>query len=103
MSEIAEENRGKPGRRKIVAKILLCSALLTWFGSSFLSEHYSRTRPAIENRAEGRVHLQNNHGSYTYLTAREHYLLMLLMIAAGASFLIGVLVYPAPIQWRALR
>ena len=96
----AEESGSKSEIRKITAKILLCCALLFWFGSSFLSEHYSRTRPTIENRAEGRVY---RHGSYTYLTAQEHYSLMLLMIAAGTFFSIGVLVYPDPLRWRALR
>ena len=103
MSGGAEESRSKHRLRKMIAKILLSSALLTWFGSSFLSGHYSRTRPTVENRAEGRVYLQNDHGYYTYLNAREHYLLILLMIAAGGLFLVGVALYPEPLRWRALR
>jgi hypothetical protein len=86
------ENRKKSKLPENAVRMLGLAALLTWFGSMFLFEHYSYTRPTVENAAQGRVYLQNNHGYYTYLTAKEHYLLMLLMIAAGVLFVCGALI-----------
>jgi hypothetical protein len=80
--------------------------VLVWFGCIGLFERYSYTRPTVENRAEGRVYVQNNHGHYTYLTAHEHFLLIFLGVAALALFLTGSLVDPEHRmwqRWRALR
>jgi len=103
--EVATEKAAARKLREIMARVLLYSALLVWFSSMFLFEHYSYTRPAIENQAEGRIYVQNNHGYYTYLTAKEHYLLVLLMVSAGVLFLSGSLLYPERRmwKWRALR
>lgn len=92
MRGLTAENRKTSKLPEIAAKNLGLAALFTWFGSMFLFEHYSYTRPTVENAAQGRVYLQNNHGYYTYLTAKEHYLLLLLMIAAAVLFICGALI-----------
>ncbi len=89
-----------PKLREIVARVLLYSAILVWLGCSFLFEHYSRTRPTVANRAEGRVYAQNDHGYHTYLTAKEHYLVMALMVTAGGLALTGSLVDPERRMWQ---
>ena len=98
--KVATAKVGARKLREIVARILLYSALLVWFSSMFLFEHYSYTRPTIENQAEGRIYVQNNHGYYAYLTAKEHYFLMSLMISAGVLFLSGSLVDPERRMWK---
>jgi hypothetical protein len=88
------ETNGPSNRRAIVAKILLFLSVGVWFGCSALYEHYNWTRPTIENRAEGRVFVQNNHGHQVYLTAPEYYGPILLGIAAVTMWVAGSLVDP---------
>ncbi len=76
----------------LAVKMLSFAALVTWLGSMFLFEHYSYTRPTIANAAEGRVLIQNNHGYYTYLTGKEHYFLLALVVAAPVLFGCAVLI-----------
>lgn len=86
--------------RAIVAKLLLLLSVGVWFGCSALYEHYNWTRPTVENRAEGRVFVQNNHGHHVYLTASEYYGPIVLGITAVALFLTGSLVDPKRRIWR---
>ena len=86
--------------REIIARILLYSSLALWFSFIGLFEHYSQTRPTVENPEEGRNYRQNNHGYYTYLTEEEHSRLTILEIVAPVLFLSGSLVDPERRMWR---
>lgn len=39
--------------RLVVSKIIVCLAVLVWFGFAGLFVHYSRTRPTVPNLDEG--------------------------------------------------
>ncbi len=78
--------------RLVVSKIIVCLAVLVWFGFAGLFVHYSRTRPTVPNLDEGRTYEENQHGSYFYLTREEHSRLMTLMITAPVLFVAGALI-----------
>jgi hypothetical protein len=94
--ETSKEANRSLGRRKTFAYVLAGLGVLIWLGAAALDQHYMWTRPSVESRLEGRVYVHNNHGYYTYLTAQEHYSVVLLGIAAVALVLTGFLMD----RWR---
>jgi hypothetical protein len=98
--DAAKKPRAERSFRVMIARILLYSSLALWLSFIGLFEHYSQTRPTVENLSEGRTYKQNNHGYYTYLTSGEHSRLRILGIVAPVLFLVGSLVDPERRMWR---
>ena len=87
-------------RRETAARILVYTAVILWFAFIALFERYSYTRPSAQNVETGRVYEHNNHGHITYLTAREHDVLIGMQIGAFVIFISGTLVEPEKRIWR---
>jgi|SRR5690348_6109963 hypothetical protein len=91
---------GRDHRGEVAARVLAYSGVILWFTFIALFEYFSYTRPVTRDPVHGRIYEQNNHGRYTYLTAREHEALVGLPIAAFALFISGSLVDPEKRIWR---
>ncbi len=71
--------------------VVSCAAVFAalWVGFFALSSYYSSTRPRQPDPATGRIYELNQHGSYAYLTADEHWTLLLLEFSGIPFVIVG--------------
>ena len=72
--EIRREQGGRPdfiSRQKVLARVLVTTAVLVWFVGWHLGVHYGGTRPTAADEISGRIYSLTNHGHTVYLTLTE--------------------------------
>ena len=90
--ETRKEQGGRPdliSRQKILARVLVTTAVLVWFVCWHLGVHYDGTHPTVADRISGRIYSLINHGHTVYLTLTERCTLFSLAITALVCFVFG--------------
>jgi hypothetical protein len=81
---------------KIVKAIQVVSgivALVLWFSSFSLFEHYDAVNPTRPDVASGAIYAQENHGHTVYLTASEKYQWRERMVLGVVLFVVSALLH----------